>query len=113
MKHTLFLFLFMFAVGALFAQQSNGIRIGNGNSGKTFIPNVVTDFSTNLLEISATGEKISGFEIFDSNNEVVVTTEISSTKETSINIKGLKEGVYFVAITSETGQVHMDTFFKQ
>lgn len=113
MKHTLFILLLLFAGSALFAQQSNGIRIGNGNSGKPFIPNVVTSNSTNQLEISATGEKISGFEIFDNNNELIVSTEIASTEEALVNINGLPQGVYSVAVVSESGQVQVNTFFKQ
>ena len=112
MKQVVFLFLFSFAVGFTYAQQNNGIRIGNGNSGKNFNPSVFTE-SPNQLEISTSDELITGVEIYDESNELIVASDLVSTDEASVDINGLQQGVYFVAIISESGQVQYNTFFKQ
>lgn len=111
MKHTLFLILFTFAFGFMLAQQSNGIRLGNGNSGKTFLSDV-TSLSSNEIEITATGEKISGLEIVDVQGNFVGEATLSQVEKTSINISGLQQGVYHVVVISESGQEQFNTFTK-
>ena len=111
MKHTLFLILFTFAFGFMVAQQSNGIRLGNGNSGKTFLSEV-TSISSNEIEISASGETISGLEVFDVQGNLVGEAAISQEEKTSVNISGLQQGIYHVVIISESGQEQFNTFTK-
>lgn len=112
MRHTLSILFLLFAAGFLFAQQSNGIRIGNGSSGKAFFPEV-TMVSETQVEITSAGEKITGVEIFDNLGNMIGSAEISATENTSVNINGLQQGLYYVAVISESGQEEINTFIKQ
>ncbi len=110
MKHTLFLVLFTFAFGFTLAQQNNGVRLGAGSSGKMFNPEI-TMISSSEIEITSEGEKISGLEIFDVEGNLIGSAAISNDT-TSINIKGLQQGIYHVVAISETGQEQFNTFTK-
>ncbi len=111
MKHTLFIFLFTLTFGFAAAQLNNGIRIGSGSSGKTFTPEI-TSVSTDEIEITSSGEKISGIEIFDVEGSFVGSATISPDERTSININGLQQGIYQVVVISESGQEQFNTFAK-
>jgi len=110
MKHTLFILLFTFAFGYTLAQQNNGVRLGAGSSGKTFIPEI-TSISSDEIEITSEGEKIAGLEIFDVEGNLIGSAAISNDK-TSININGLQQGFYHVVVISESGQEQFNTFTK-
>lgn len=111
MRHALIITLFLFGT-ALFAQSNNGIRIGNGNSG--FYPKVSVNTSNQLeLEKSTDSEAISAFEIYDSNYNIVGSSEFEGVNRTTVNLNGLEAGMYYIAIISETDKVQVSTFVKQ
>lgn len=110
MKHTLFILLFTFAFGFTFAQLNNGVRLGAGSSGKTFIPEV-TSLSSDEIEITSEGEKISGIEIFDVNG-ILIGSAVISDERANININALQQGIYHVVVISESGQEQFNTFTK-
>ncbi len=111
MRHALIITLFLLGT-ALFSQSNNGIRIGNGNSG--FSPKVSLNTSNQLeMEKSADGEKISAFEIYDSNYNLVGSSQVQGTSKTSVNVNGLEQGMYYVSVISETDKVQVTPIIKQ
>ncbi len=110
MRHTLFLLFLFFASSFAFSQMNNGIRIGNGSSGKNFAPNVSL-VSENQLEISSLEVKITGLEIYNQEGSLIGATEISSN-QTIVNINELHQGLYYVSVISEIGEEHINTFIK-
>lgn len=65
------------------------------------------------LEKATDGEGISAFEIYDSNYNIVGSSEIQGANRTTVNLNGLEEGMYYVAVISETDKVQVTTFVKQ
>lgn len=99
MKKLIFILLVCFASGLAFSQAS-GIRIGGiGSSGK--------------VNVTAEGEAITGYVIYDENSNALQSETFTSTNHKMIDMDNLPEGAYFIAFVSESGDVVTKTYFKQ
>lgn len=112
MRKLVFILMVSLSAG-LFAQTksggTSGILIGAGNPYKMMDLNY--NSSTGVMEINTGDERMTEVEIYDENNNLVGTANVSSSNFNA-NISGLSQGAYTVYALTEDDQVQMGVVYK-